>query len=276
VFEAKTRGVPIVLLDVIGGGFDVGRMQAYISDLETKMGATNPTGLELLKQELQATPLSQLQEAVLDVLESFDAGAVLSWNPGAGDRAMLAALKDLVERMALLTKRKVHWRGEKNKTRNSARWNSKVLSVHDQNRQGDKVVSSDRMTVPGSISDDLPRTAEASVKDIAAFVISETAFYASASVLAAEIARRLDRCVSLQGGGDARDTVLRSSCVVVLLTKNRDVRRAASGPSARHNSFARGRLQLRGRSIEATGRGECLGRRPGRCVVSCHAANDAR
>jgi len=46
------------------------------------------------------------------------------------------------------------------------------------------------------------------------------AFYASASVLAAEIARRLDRCVSLQGGGDARDTVLRSSCVVVLLTKN--------------------------------------------------------
>jgi len=136
VFEAKTRGVPIVLLDVIGGGFDVGRMQAYISDLETKMGATNPTGLELLKQELQATPLSQLQEAVLDVLESFDAGAVLSWNPGAGDRAMLAALKDLVERMALLTKRKVHWRGEKNKTRNSARWNSKVLSCMTRTARG--------------------------------------------------------------------------------------------------------------------------------------------
>eukprot|EP00966_Prymnesium_polylepis_P074059 1718385-Prymnesium_polylepis.1 len=90
-------------------------MKAFITDLEGEMGHANPAGLELMEQELHPTPLSTLKDTVLDVLhnEFSSNNTVLAWNSSAGDRAMLAAFKDLIERMGEVAKRKIVWQPAK-------------------------------------------------------------------------------------------------------------------------------------------------------------------
>jgi len=208
LFEAKTRAIPIVLLNVVGGNFDLTKMKAFITDLEGEMGHANPAGLELMEQELHPTPLSTLKDTVLDVLhnEFSSNNTVLAWNSSAGDRAMLAAFKDLIERMGEVAKRKIVWQPAKKDM--PLPW-AVSATLHE------KQTPLSTGIIPMKISSD---SGKGGSSDVACVVISETAYYSSASVLAAEIARGVDRPVHRGGDEESLEMIPAASCVVVLLT----------------------------------------------------------
>eukprot|EP00966_Prymnesium_polylepis_P213816 4951836-Prymnesium_polylepis.1 len=100
VYEAKMRGIPIVLLEICGGGFDLAEAKVYIAHLADQVGLANPAGLGLLRKELGAQDLSDLQAKLLEVLKDHDPkGAspknIVKYNASAGDQALLGTLKDL-------------------------------------------------------------------------------------------------------------------------------------------------------------------------------------
>ena len=234
LFEAKTREIPIVLLNVEGGNFDLTKMEAFITDLQDEMGQSNPAGLELLEQELHPTPLSTLKSTVLEVLQNEFAAnnTVLTWNSSAGDRAMLAAFKDLIERMGEVTKRKIVWQPARKGM--PLPW-----AVNAIQHENEVPLSTGIIPIKKSIE-----FSKGASSDVACVVISETvrghlttstrllrdnlltrftnsqAYYSSASVLAAEIARGVDRPVHRGGDKESLEMIQAASCVVVLLTKN--------------------------------------------------------
>lgn len=123
-----------MLVELAGGGFNFDEATEYVENLSDRMRKENPAGLQVIIQELDGTPLSKLQDAVLGVLHAFNPSGsggtekqierVLSFNPGAGDQAMVAALKDIVEAMMQATGRILKiWDDEKTSTnrRSSAR-----------------------------------------------------------------------------------------------------------------------------------------------------------
>jgi len=231
VYEAKTRAIPIVLLDIQGGRFEMSNAKAYISHLETRMSQENPAGLDLIKQELDDIPLSQLQQRVMDVLNEFTpaqqgggGSPVLRWNSSAGDQTILASFKDLVERMGELTSREVKWRPAKN---------SRTLPWEVQQegkRKTSSRFSSSTSQPPAALIDPSPASrgqrlsrrsaGDINLLDIAAYIIFDKVHSADASVLGAEISRRLDRTVRLGGDKDALDAVLLSRAVVLVLSKD--------------------------------------------------------
>ena len=180
-----------------GGKFDLDKMKKYINNIEAQMGHTNPAGLQLIAEELEPAPVSKLKEVLLDVLDGYDERNALTWNSSAGDQAMLASLKDIVERMAQLTKQNVAWRPAR--AGQPLPW-----EVKDPKEQ--KAALSVRSAAPAS--------------GLATFIIGDPAFYCAARVLGAEIERRLDRPVDVGGDSDSAHVVLRAGSVIALLTKN--------------------------------------------------------
>ena len=146
-----------------GGKFDLDKMKKYINNIEAQMGHTNPAGLQLIAEELEPAPVSKLKEVLLDVLDGYDERNALTWNSSAGDQAMLASLKDIVERMAQLTKQNVAWRPAR--AGQPLPW-----EVKDPKEQ--KAALSVRSAAPAS--------------GLATFIIGDPAFYCAARVLGAE------------------------------------------------------------------------------------------
>eukprot|EP00966_Prymnesium_polylepis_P239801 5545392-Prymnesium_polylepis.1 len=187
------------------------------------MGTENPAGLELIKKELDDISISQLQQRVMDVLNDFtptqDGGGgnpVLRWNSSAGDQTILASFKDLVERMAELTHRDITWRPAKNAK--SLPWDMDP-KVKMKQRSCSNIDESKGDT-PGGRRRSSRKANVGLLPDISTYIIFDKAHSSDASVLGAEISRRLDRAICLGGDPDSHDKVLLSSAVVLVLTKD--------------------------------------------------------
>jgi len=128
VFEAISRGLPIVLVEINDGGFSFDEVKAYIADLPARMGMENPTGLDVILEELGSTPIRRLQAAVLGLLDEHhkSCAPTLVWNPSAGDHMMLAAVKDIVERMGEVAGRELTWSASRTAKSNELPWDQKV------------------------------------------------------------------------------------------------------------------------------------------------------
>jgi len=108
ILEATKTKIPILPVGMTGKTWDIATMRAYINNLEAEMTQTNPTALTLLNKHTN-DDLTELKAAVNAVLDTFESNPRLVWNPHAGDRAILASLQDIVERMAVLTDREIAW-----------------------------------------------------------------------------------------------------------------------------------------------------------------------
>eukprot|EP00966_Prymnesium_polylepis_P241027 5574583-Prymnesium_polylepis.1 len=118
IYEAWVHGIPIVPVEISGGGFSFADMHAYVSELPLRMGKEDPAGLAVLQRELGMTPIGHLQAAIVTVLGNARTSnrSTLVWNSSAGDQAMVASLKDIVDRMAEVTERRLMWSNAKKKS----------------------------------------------------------------------------------------------------------------------------------------------------------------
>ena len=109
IYFAKKRGVPIVLVNILSAHkFDQARTIEYLNDLSAVMGRDNPSGLAVLEKELDGVPVKELQDTVIKVLQERQVH--LTWNPSAGDEAMVTSLKDIVQQIAIARGRElVNW-----------------------------------------------------------------------------------------------------------------------------------------------------------------------
>ena len=107
LLEAKIKAIPVVIVQMAGGGFTFSDARDLVQNFEEKMKTRNPSGLEFLQAKL-GRDLSELKEAVLHALDANE-GSTLVFNSHANDSALLATMKDLVEKMAEVTNRKIEW-----------------------------------------------------------------------------------------------------------------------------------------------------------------------
>ena len=222
MYEAKKRGIPIVLLEICGGGFDLAEAKLYIAHLASQMGLVNPAGLGLLRKELGAQDLSDLQAKLLEVLRDHDPNGgstrkIVSYNASAGDQALLGALKDLVEQMGLVSGRQIVWHA-RNRQKLHARNRQKLPwdQSHDST-DGRSSVSSSKGP-RGKLERQATRMQRS--RGFIFLIADRKAHSSQARVLRAELCRTLDRMV-LDGGGEISSCtwIAQAGAAIVLLTK---------------------------------------------------------
>jgi hypothetical protein len=99
VHSARLK-VPVVIVEVKNGNFNVDESQHYINNIEEIMGTENPSGLDLLYEHL-GEDLAELKVACTQALQDFSASRFpLTWNPNASDSELIACLKDISDAMA--------------------------------------------------------------------------------------------------------------------------------------------------------------------------------
>jgi len=109
MLEGTRKRLPIIMVQMYNGGFSFAEARGFISNLENEMMLLNPSGLHALHEHLGPN-LEELKEACI---QAIDANADISpvFNAHAGDNAMVALMKDVIEQMAEFTNRKVTWLG---------------------------------------------------------------------------------------------------------------------------------------------------------------------
>jgi len=222
VYEAKMRGIPIVLLEICGGGFDLAEAKVYIAHLADQMGLANPAGLGLLRKELGAQDLSDLQAKLLEVLKDHDPkGAspknIVKYNASAGDQALLGTLKDLVEQMGLVSGRQMIWHATSRQKLQATNCQKLPCYQSHYSTEGRSSVSS-----PQGPRGKLERQAARMQRSRGfIFLIADRKAHSSqARVLRAELCRTLDRMV-VDGGGEIASCawIAQAGAAIVLLTK---------------------------------------------------------
>eukprot|EP00966_Prymnesium_polylepis_P099256 2298738-Prymnesium_polylepis.2 len=109
LLEASRRGTPIVVVQMSNAGFTFAEARSFAVNLEEHMEKWNASGLKLLRQHV-GVDLSKLRDAVLRLLDTNE-HCPLYFNTHAGDSAMVAMMKDIVERMAEATGQSLTWSG---------------------------------------------------------------------------------------------------------------------------------------------------------------------
>ena len=115
LYEAHLHQLPVVLLVVENGGFDLDRGLAFVQSLETDLEVLNPGALATIEAHLYTTgtSLADFKAGVLSALEAVaqaDGGRRVVWHPWGSDNAMVADAKDLIGAMATATNRTVVWK----------------------------------------------------------------------------------------------------------------------------------------------------------------------
>lgn len=117
LLEAARKGIPVVLVQIGRSGFTLSDARDFAHDIERRMRDLNPAGLTFLRQQL-GPDLSELREALLKTLDSNQQDAPV-FDAHAADLQMVAAMKDLVERMGEAVGRPVEWEKERRVVKSS-------------------------------------------------------------------------------------------------------------------------------------------------------------
>ncbi|KAL1512046.1 hypothetical protein AB1Y20_005320 [Prymnesium parvum] len=212
LFETAKRGIPVVIVQMANNSLSLGEARYFVNHLETEMERINPTGLQFLHEKL-GMDLSELKHAVHMALDA-NHGDPIIFGSHAGDNAMLATMKDVVERMAAATHRKVEWKGEAVQQQNEAKQTSRSIR-----RFGAKFSLSRLRRLSASFTKD-GRTEEVHNEGSAIFICCAREDAAShARVLRSELQVKLGRACAIGGGARSARWIDESQMVVVLLTK---------------------------------------------------------
>lgn len=109
LIETFEIGIPVVLVQMANGGFTFEAARHFATNLEEEMKVLNPSGLALLHSKIGPN-LDNLKQTVHKVLDANQSNPIV-FDSHAGDSAMVATMKDVIERMAMLTNRKIKWSG---------------------------------------------------------------------------------------------------------------------------------------------------------------------
>jgi len=118
LLETKRKRIPVIIVTMANSGFTFDGARLFIEDFEAEMARVNPPGLDFLTQRF-GSDMDEIKEAVEKALESNES-AQLTFDAHAGDHAMLATMKDVVERMAKDTGRTIKWSGGEDLLRGAA------------------------------------------------------------------------------------------------------------------------------------------------------------
>eukprot|EP00966_Prymnesium_polylepis_P257273 5943424-Prymnesium_polylepis.1 len=94
-------------MQIANGGFSFETARRFVENLDAEMQRDNPLGLAFLRKRLGGD-LGELTQAVGRVLRTNENEALV-FASHAGDSAMVASMKDLVETMVSRTGRTVKW-----------------------------------------------------------------------------------------------------------------------------------------------------------------------
>ncbi|KAL1511659.1 hypothetical protein AB1Y20_004949 [Prymnesium parvum] len=111
LLEVAREGIPVVMIQMANSQLPFEEARKFILNLESEMKRMNPAGLEFLHQRL-GTDLEELKSAVQLALDDNEQYEPIVFGSHAGDNAMVATMKDVVERMAKATGRNIKWKGE--------------------------------------------------------------------------------------------------------------------------------------------------------------------
>jgi len=218
LLEAVRKAVPVVIVQIANGGFDSEEARRYAMTLETEMKEINLSGLERLKEHL-GSDLTELKAAIVKILDA-NQGSVLTFDSHAGDNATLAAIKDMVERMAHMADRHVQWEGEARREswRPLRRPSSRSTELSRGGSASDLMVQ--ELTLRNNINDVNNDGVAADATGRAVFVCcSRCDAIKHARVLRSELEARLGCSCAIGGGNDSATLVDSSQALVVLLTK---------------------------------------------------------
>lgn len=110
LLETARKGIPAFIVKLANGGFDIGNARMFVMNLEEEMHLINPGGLEFLRQRI-GQDLDELKSIVLRVLDAYERFPLV-FDSTVASLSVVAAMKDIVERMAYVTGRKVEWEDE--------------------------------------------------------------------------------------------------------------------------------------------------------------------
>jgi len=210
LLETARRNIPVVLVQMSSQALMLDAARDFVSNLEVEMRRVNPNGLEFLHQRL-GPDLSELKMAVNHVLDTNEEDPI-SFASHVGDNAMLASMKDLVERMAFVTGREIKWKGD---------------SVQPETRLSSRLLkgtgSALKLAVPARLShlyhwthshDDVVN------KGNAIFIgCSRDDAVSHARVLRSALEVKVGRACAIGGGPHSASLVKGSQLCVILLTK---------------------------------------------------------
>jgi len=226
LLETAREGIPVVVVQMANGGFTFDEAHRFMTNLEGELDRVNPSGANFLRERLG--DLAELKAVVLHTLDANE-GKPLVFDSHAGDHAMVATMKDVVERMAASTRRKIEWRGS------SPTLHFGTASLAQQIARTIMRANSVESWRSSALRLSFSRESRAREQDVsnvqsAVFVCcSREDAVQHARVLRAALSLRLRRACAVGGGADTADFVPESELFVVLLT-----RKLLDDPSAIH------------------------------------------
>ena len=109
--EAMEHDIPIIFLPLEGRGFTLDSAIEFVSDLETRLEQSNPSGLREV-QDYLGGDLSTYKKRLVSKLEEARRNVTfqsLKWEPNGTDNALLANAHELCDAMALMCGHTLKW-----------------------------------------------------------------------------------------------------------------------------------------------------------------------
>jgi hypothetical protein len=120
LYEGHKHKLPIVVLQLDKGGFDLTSAMELVSNIETELERVNPGALAQVQGHLMRTgsSLAHFKECLLTLVSSIASSQSkkLTWHPWGSDNMMIADAKDVVGAIAAATNRSIRWRGSTSAT----------------------------------------------------------------------------------------------------------------------------------------------------------------
>jgi len=212
ILETSRKGIPVVLVHMETNGMTIDEARAFAANLEDELQKMNPAGLEFLMKRLGN--LDELKDALSFVLES-NGNAPLIFGSHAGDNAMVATMKDVVERMAKATGRELKWKGTAGHSHHKLEREEKKKSRFRIIRNHVHKTMSNRFSWSAGLV-----VSEVNNKGSTVFVCcSRDDAVSHARVLRSELQMKLGRSCAIGGGDETDRWIEESQLGVVLLTK---------------------------------------------------------
>ena len=89
LLHAKRHNIPMMMIEVKDAGWTYAEARSFVDELESTLPLRNPNAMQTLEEYLGTQDLTELKEAIFDMLSTTEATAI-QWNPSARDTHVLA------------------------------------------------------------------------------------------------------------------------------------------------------------------------------------------
>lgn len=225
LLEAAQHRIPVVHLQLAKGGFSFEEAYYLLDHFEEEMEFLNPTGLAFLRQRL-GEDLTAMTSALTRLFMLNQSEAIV-FDSHASNHAMVATMKDVVEKMAQVSGRTIQWVGrpvQKHKPCKHGKAHKmggfKVGSLVDSSKS--RYVEAEDSPVSSPASQRNSHTHASKRTDCAIIISCASGDPArmDARVLCAELSAHIGRTCLVSETGNMASSIRSSKLLVILLTKH--------------------------------------------------------